>query len=130
MIRTICDFCEIRIDDGVMLRYKRSIFEFLRIIPKLIYCSFWTDANRPKGKTYQFHLCDACKRIVKERLFAEPNIVEELQNICQNNMRRPVVHEYHTAVYDPGLRAYDARPTVAEAPAGRNIDMELELINR
>ncbi len=86
-----CDFCNTIINDGFILRYRRSIFEFLKVTSKVLWGNFYI--NCPYGKLHlsktKYHLCGRCKAMIKERIFAEPNIVEELQHLCQNNVRMP-----------------------------------------
>lgn len=101
-----CDFCNLIIDDGWILRYKRSIFGFLKIIPKILWNNFFISDKFVNSKN-KYYICSRCKVAIRERIFADPNLVEELQHLCQNNGRQQAHHDTYALPFTMPNRCPD-----------------------
>lgn len=110
-LTAICDFCDKTIQGGTILKHRRSILEFLRIIPKLIASSFQID-YRSNIEITKYHVCDRCRRLIEQHIFAEPNVVEELQRLCQNNVPRG--HRNNFALHATAMIRRNAYPHTEE----------------
>jgi len=78
-----CDFCNQIITNCTIIKYIRSIFQFLHFIP----CFIITRGNPRTNRLYAtYHLCDACFGRIEELMFRNPNTIEELRQQL-NQMR-------------------------------------------
>lgn len=82
----VCDVCNARIYDGIFLKYRHSLLGLIKITSRIILKG--VTHREYKDTMHKLYLCLNCYDRLKERLFQNPNIVEELQTLLQRDARR------------------------------------------
>ena len=117
MHKIICDLCDTLIyGDGSVVRYTKSIFQLLRLLPKF--------KVKRLDSSVTNHICDACQEKLRRIFVAEPNAVNELRTLIrqQREEERPAVARQ--PAYETRTRGMEAgpppniRPTLDDIIAG------------
>lgn len=94
-----CDFCYNEITgEGVICKFKRSIFQLLRLIPTLIISR--GHALRMNKMYKKYNMCFSCYDRLHELMFRDPNRIEELRQ--QLTMLRRQDEEAYLPRQGPG----------------------------
>lgn len=93
MLTRTCDICNVTMNDFILIKYKRSIFQLLRIIPKLFVSKEIFIKQHVHTK---YEICRACFNRIEQIMFRNPNTITELRQQIRAMREQEEMMAIHT----------------------------------